>query len=117
MATNPVHPWVRKLILRRSGGYCERCGLEPGTNIHHRQARGMGGTKRLIHSPEWLLHLCGSGTTGCHGYIESHPSISYSKGWKLRRSHTAATPVQTAYGWVVLNPDGTTSPHHWADNG
>jgi hypothetical protein len=94
---------------------CERCGIEPATNIHHRRARGMGGTKTQIHTAEWLLHLCGSGTTGCHGYIEAHPEISYSKGWKLRRGHIPEqTPVQTPAGWVILTAEGDYKPWTWS---
>ena len=115
MASNPVSTWVRGLVNKRSGGVCERCGIKPATNIHHRRARGMGGTRRDIHSAEWLLHLCGTGTTGCHGYIEAHPEISYSKGWTLRQNRRARdTPVQTSAGWDILNSDGTTTPWTWS---
>lgn len=72
----------------------------------------MGGTVRNIHTPDWLMHLCGSGTTGCHGYIETHPDISYVKGWKMRQHQRPETsPVQTHYGIVILERDGTF--RHW----
>lgn len=72
----------------------------------------MGGTKRNIHTVEWLLHVCGSGTTGCHGYIESHRGEAYDKRWLLRQG---ADPSQAVwlYGhvWVTLTPDGGYNPH------
>ncbi len=109
---------TKQVVRRRSGGMCERCGVERATNLHHRRARGMGGTRRAVHTAEWLLHLCGTGTTGCHGYIEAHPQISYAKGWKLRGTRPATTPVQLyAHGWVVLHPDGTVEPHRWTPDG
>lgn len=78
----------------------------------------MGGTKRAIHGPEWVLHLCGSGTTGCHGYIESHPEISYGRGWKLRGTrHPSNAPAQLHGQWYILLPDGTLEPHRWNPDG
>jgi hypothetical protein len=42
----------------------------------------MGGTSRPeSNGPANLLLLCGSGTTGCHGRIESNRSEAYEKGW------------------------------------
>lgn len=106
------------LINERSGGVCEVCEAAPASNLHHRRARGMGGTRAQIHGPEWLLHLCGTGTTGCHGYIENHPEISYSKGWKLRRTREPAiSPVQLGGRWYILTPDGRREEHHWRPGG
>jgi hypothetical protein len=106
------------LVHERSGGACEVCGAARATNLHHRRARGMGGTKAPIHGPEWLLHLCGTGTTGCHGYIEAHPETSYAKGWKLRRNRDPAiSPVQLGGQWVILTPDGGREEHRWSPSG
>lgn len=115
--TSKITPATAALLQQRSDGICEVCGAARATNIHHRTPRGMGGTNRAIHTVEWLLHLCGSGTQGCHGYIESHPEVAYSKGWKLRRLDTPARPVQYRQEWVVLGPDGTVSPHRWTPSG
>jgi hypothetical protein len=109
---------TKAIVRDRSSGVCEVCLAVPATNFHHRRARGMGGTKRNIHGPDWVLHLCGSGTTGCHGYIESHPEISYAKGWKIRGTHTPATiPVELHGEWLILQPDGTARPHRWTPDG
>lgn len=54
----------------------------------------MGGTKNpWINEPENLLAICGTGTTGCHGWLESHRLVAYTHGWLLRTgAHPAETP-------------------------
>ncbi len=47
------------------------------TNRHHRKLRKHGGTDEPVN----LIDLCGSGTTGCHGYVHHNPAISFAKGW------------------------------------
>lgn len=75
-------------VWRRAGDQCERCGrvLNSGVyesfSIHHRMPRGMGGTKNeWINDQSNLLLLCGSGTTGCHGWIERNRADSYGDGF------------------------------------
>lgn len=116
--TRTVTEETARLVHDRSGGVCEVCGAARATNLHHRLARGMGGTKAAIHGPDWLLHLCGTGTTGCHGYIESHPEVSYARGWKIRRNRDPSTaPVQLGGQWVILLPNGEVEPHKWTPSG
>jgi hypothetical protein len=71
----------------------------------------MGGSRHaVINSPANLLLLCGSGTTGCHGWIESHRETAYALGLLVHRGgDPAATPVRTIHGRVLLLPDGTTA--------
>lgn len=77
-------PTVRRLVVERDGG-CLRCGGE-ATNIHHRRPRGMGGTRDpAVNAPSNLVALCGSGTTGCHGWIESHRAQALADGWLVSR--------------------------------
>lgn len=47
---------------------CVVC-LRPATNWHERLPRGRGGPR----DPFNAVPLCGSGTTGCHGYVTEHP--------------------------------------------
>ena len=81
---------VREEVFRAQRGRCRRCGrpIPPGSvrSLHHRQPRGMGGTRDPhVNHPAHLAFVCGSGTTGCHGYIESHRAEAYEMGWLVRR--------------------------------
>ena len=78
---------VRDQVRLRAGGACERCGqslVNRPASIHHRRPRGMGGSKNMDTVAN-LVVLCGSGTTGCHGYIESHRSQAIADGWLVPR--------------------------------
>lgn len=77
------------LIYTRDRERCFRCGVpcrpwERGRSwsIHHRRPRGSGGT-----SVDWVglpsngILLCGTGTTGCHGWVESHREDARALGY------------------------------------
>lgn len=87
-----------------------------GWSIHHRVPRGAGGAKHVpwINLPANLLLLCGSGTTGCHGWIEKHRAESIEKGWlMLRNSYLLPEDVQVhhaIHGVVLLTNDGKPVP-------
>lgn len=71
---------ARSIVQERSGGRCEAaipyvCGGTADT-VHHRAKRSHGGSW----APSNLIAACGSGTTGCHGWIESHPSDAKELG-------------------------------------
>lgn len=87
--TGPTNE-TRHAIYQRAFFECEFCGQENfahGISIHHRKPRGMGGTKKKeINDPSNLLLLCGSGTTGCHGWIESNREQAYEMGLLVRQS-------------------------------
>lgn len=102
----------REIIIWRSDGVCEICAHARATNMHHRRPRGMGGTTRNIHTPAWILHVCGSGTTGCHGYIEGNRTLAYRNGWLLRANQIPATTPAwiRGTGFVILNDDGRYEP-------
>lgn len=54
-------------------------------SVHHRQARGMGGRKDADTKAN-LVTLCGSGTTGCHGHVESYRTEALEMGWLVLRN-------------------------------
>jgi hypothetical protein len=121
---------VQALLLARSGGYCEartpHCYAPRGVllglsrdqvSIHHRQPRGAGGTSNTAtHSLANLMLICGTGVTGCHGWIESNRACAEQLGLLVVHSGGQWTPgtdpatVAVAVGgWrrVFLHP---TSP-------
>jgi hypothetical protein len=98
---------VRADLRERSGGCCERCGKPFANNAHHRKNRSQGGQDTLSN----LLMLCGSGTTGCHGYITEHPTDSYNNGWSVRSTaDPELVPVVYRGYWVKLDDVGDFRP-------
>lgn len=86
---------IRHLLACRSDGACELCGRRvdrsggvTGGTVHHRDARGMGGTNNpAINDLCNLLLLCGGrlgGVVGCHGYTEHNRERAYEQGWLVR---------------------------------
>lgn len=113
----------RLVIVARAGGSCELCGVPVALvnddgqvtplvaySIHHRQPRGMGGSgDPAVNSAVNLLLLCGTGTTGCHGMVESQRALAVTHGWIVPRPTDPATvPVRLFFGDdVYLTPTGT----------
>lgn len=105
---------VRKLVWHRAGGCCERCGQAIDISgrdysFHHRRPRAMGGTKRTSsHGVSNLLLLDGSGTTGCHGYVEANRTWAYEAGYLIRQTGEPAD-IRVLIGghrWVRLPSSG-----------
>lgn len=107
---------VRMEVDGRDNSACVRCGAGRsmfGLNVHHRTPRGMGGSKDpLLSLPCNLITLCGSGTTGCHGWVESHRDAAARFGYLVPRGVDPATvPVMYADGyWWLLGVDGSRRP-------
>lgn len=104
---------TRPVIRERGGGWCELrldgiC-LGRACNASHRVPVGGGGQW----SPSNVLDACGSGTTGCHGWIESHREWAYARGLLLPRGTIPDTePVRLCHpvngpAWWVLNLDAS----------
>lgn len=96
---------VRSIVQERAEGCCERCGQWGGLTLHHRrkksQSKGGG----------WSIPNCvmvhGSGTTGCHGWIESNPDAAEIEGFHCRPwQDPAAIPVLYRGSMAFLTDDG-----------
>lgn len=99
---------ANQLLLLRSRGRCERCGKdllanERPVSRHHRQRRRDGGD-RLSN----LMLLCGTGNTGCHGWITEHPAEAKlpTHGWIVPTEFDPADiPVRLADGYLYTLDD------------
>lgn len=106
----------RVIVSERSGGFCEaRLGGEGvlacrgmANSMHHRRKRSQGGQW----VPSNMLHLCGDGVTGCHGYIEANPATARRyRLWLFAGMEPASTPCRITWrgyrGWYLLDDEGS----------
>jgi hypothetical protein len=117
---------VAAVVLERDLWSCVCCGKgiaggQRGVDfsIHHRIARGMGGSRDpRLGMPANLLTTCGNGTQGCHSEIESFRDRSRDRGLLLWRSQD---PEQVPVEVCVQRPSGLfpleTRPYLLANNG
>lgn len=95
-------------LFERSHERCERCG-GMGEQIHHRRARGMGGSRLGdTNALQNLVHICAP----CHAFIESNREWAYEYGW-LVRSHAdpAEVPIRIQGSWLRLSGTYTLCDH------
>lgn len=59
---------VREYVFEREHGWCRCCETREADSMHEIRPRSLGGKVSRHNS----IALCGSGTTGCHGLIQSH---------------------------------------------
>jgi hypothetical protein len=99
----------RAIVAERSGGFCEAsipgvC-LGRADSMHHRVKAGR------LWTASNLLHLCGSGTTGCHGHIEANPAWANEEGlWLMAGEESDQTAAHMRWGpmrgWFILDDEG-----------
>jgi hypothetical protein len=68
----------------------------------------MGGSKKSeVHSRANFLVLCGSGTTGCHGWVEHNRAVAREFGYLVPRGIDPTTvPVNIRGHWRNLTEFG-----------
>ncbi|WP_279106188.1 HNH endonuclease [Mobiluncus curtisii] len=124
---NKLDPVVRMRanVVAREDGRCFRCGKQVAIyedetyhnlpvvkrvdvfSFHHRKPRGMGGSNSpdINISPN-LIVLCGTGTSGCHGWVESHREQAYKEGLLIHSGigNPILTPAFSEYrkSWIDL---------------
>lgn len=108
---------VARKVDARDEYACVRCGAAL-TSIagsrHHRQRRRDGG-----HTAPNLILLCGSGTTGCHGWAHANPKAACAAGYIVPATGRATPDVipvlvyapgiargWSEHVWYVLGDDG-----------
>lgn len=106
---------ARALVTGRDGGVCVKClRVDPvfGVSWDHRQNRSQLGKWRASNGQL----LCGTGTTGCHGWKTTNPAEALDEGytvpsyadpaeWPARRWF--ATPFGTVrLGWCLYDDAG-----------
>jgi hypothetical protein len=113
-ATRAVQDAARRIVRERDGHRCQMCGasiVDQPSSIHHRRRRGMGGSA-LLERASNLVRLCGTGTTGCHGFVESQRTLATVRGWLLGYlDDPETTPLQCFDGWHTLDDLGGRHPY------
>jgi hypothetical protein len=102
-----------ELATLRDGNTCVRCRRGTDVTRDHRKGRGVGG-KTVV---ENLQLLCGTGTTGCHGWKTTHPAEAIEDGytvpgWADPAEYPGKRWMRTSNNvliatWCLYNPDGT----------
>ncbi len=105
---------VVELVYVRSSYLCEVavvCNSWVHTGpLHHRQARGMGGTSNPnVNAVTNSLAAC----LACHAWVEAHPEQSRVAGWMVPfGKDPALVPVlYRGGGRVLLTADGGVTPY------
>jgi NTP pyrophosphatase (non-canonical NTP hydrolase) len=107
---------VVTLLRERSIDRCEMCGGR-ATNSHHRRPRGLGGSRDpKTDAASNGVRICGSGTTGCHGWVEGNRETARELGWLVRQGQDPAeVPILLmrpagVLEWVLLDDEGAAIP-------
>lgn len=110
--TERVKAEARKLVRARDGHRCQMCGrsiVDYPSSIHHRINKGNGGSAKYERA-SLLIRMCGTGTTGCHGWVTTEPRRAGLWGWLLPRNNPdidpTEEPILTYQGWVLLDDEG-----------
>lgn len=88
---------VRTFVFGRERGVCRCCRSRPAESMHELRPRSLGGKVSKYNS----VAVCGSGTTGCHGYLQT-----YQIGYAFEQR-----PID-AQGTIIFTP-GTHSAADW----
>lgn len=79
---------IREYVFEREHGICRCCRVRPAASMHELIFRSLGGKVSRKNS----VAVCGSGTSGCHGFLQSNQIA-----W-------AGTPNEIAEGRLMFSP-------------
>ena len=101
---------TRETCAERDGYACARCGRSlrgVQASLHHRRRRSHAFDG--LHDASNLIWLCGSGTTGCHGWVHEHPELAFEHGYLVHAwQDPRKVPVDHCrWGVCYLWSDGT----------
>lgn len=93
-----------ELVTARADGVCECCGAGAAEQCHHRQARGMGGSRDpAANATSNLFFIC----YDCHSSIESKRMQSMGNGWLVSKfEDPISKPILYRGTWVLLDDEG-----------
>ena len=111
MSVSAFSDVVRARVMARSGGFCELRAVgcwDEGSQLHHRRARGMGGSKSpATGQASNALTVC----VPCHMHAESNRELALDRGWLVRQgADPARVPVWRYRRWVFLDDEGGICP-------
>ena len=97
---------MRLAVLERDGRRCCVCGQYPRVpQVHHRKARGMGGTSSTT---SYLLSNLLTTCSTCNLIrIERHRTVAYGNGWLVKQAQPPNQVAVLRFGaWVLLDDEG-----------
>lgn len=101
----------KETVRIRSGGCCEKCGVELTRNchgvpdgptartIHHRKPQRAGGKDNVV----TLVNLCSS----CHIGIHRDEKRAEREGWIVTARYPGNVPFLSHRGWILPRADGS----------
>ncbi|AID58904.1 hypothetical protein PBI_GAIA_85 [Mycobacterium phage Gaia] len=95
---------TRNIILERADFVCELCGANSVENLHHRRARGAGGSKNpQTNTPANAFAVCFED----HARIESYRAKALENGWLVRQGkNPAEVPILYRSRFALLDEFG-----------
>lgn len=91
---------IRKAVLLRADGQCERCGAWSRLELHHRLFRSRAGQ----HTVSNIVALCGWGNhTGCHGWAHTEGILATGHGYQIPSGgNPDELPIRVGDSWFFL---------------
>lgn len=91
---------VRQYVFARERNLCRCCRIRPAESMHEIRFRSLGGKVSRTNS----IAVCGSGTTGYHGYMQSHQIAVVAWGNGAEGTLTFGPLSPQAIEWMRLAP-------------